>query len=199
MEPDLDVAVELGNLALDFLHTVRRTRHDVEDLLATPSNLLAWLDQHRDVGPARDLVGRVSVPEARTLLDEARRLRADIGAVVEASATGQPVPGLPLYGLNRVLTATRWSWRLAPVPSGGAVLEAHGEDTHALEALGPIALAAAHLVTSVDASRLRRCASPRCGTWFVDTSKGGRRRWCSMARCGNRQKAATHRGRRRAS
>lgn len=199
MERDLDVAVEFGSLALDFLHTVRRTRHGVEDLLATPSNLLMWLDRHRDMRRARDLVGRVSVPEARTLLDEARRLRADIGALVEAISTGQPVPALPLYGLNRVLGATRWSWRLTPTGAGGAVLEAQREDTKALEALGPVALAAARLVTSVDASRLRRCASRRCGTWFVDTSKGGRRRWCSMARCGNQEKAATHRGKRSAS
>jgi predicted RNA-binding Zn ribbon-like protein len=188
---------ERSNLALDFLHTVRRTRHGLVDLLATPGDLLVWLDGQGTSAPDHYLVGRVSVPEARTLLDEARRLRADIGALVEARATGGQLPALALYGLNRALAAGRWSWRLTPASSGGSVLEAHEEPATRFEGLGPIALAAARLVTGVEASRLRRCASPRCGAWFVDTSKGGRRRWCSMARCGNREKAATHRGKRR--
>lgn len=188
---------ELGNLALEFLHTVRRSRHGVVDLLPSPSDLLVWLDRHHAPGANLRVREPVSVPDARTLFDEARRLRSDIGALVEARARGTPIPALALYGLNRILAASPWSWRLTPAPSGGLALEAREGDRPTLAPLGPIALAAARLVTTADASRLRRCASPRCGAWFVDTSKGGRRRWCSMSRCGNREKAATHRGKRR--
>ena len=63
--------------------------------------------------------------------------------------------------------------------------------------LAPIARSAAHVVTDVEPARLRLCAAADCETWFIDTSKGGRRRWCSMARCGNRTKAARHRRRTR--
>lgn len=199
MEPNRVPEAELGNLALDFLYTLRGTRRGVVDLLSTPRDLLEWLDRCDEAGANRRLEGRVSVPEARSLFDEALRLRTDIGALVVARATRAQTPALALYGLNRTLAAGRWLWRLTPEPSGSIVLTAHEADTAPLAHLGPIALAAARLVTTVDASRLRHCAAPGCGAWFLDTSKGGRRRWCSMARCGNREKAATHRGKRRAS
>jgi len=39
--------------------------------------------------------------------------------------------------------------------------------------------------------RVKRC--PRCGWFFLDTSKSGRRRWCVMdAGCGNAEKARRH-------
>ncbi|MCI4350556.1 MAG: CGNR zinc finger domain-containing protein [Thermoplasmata archaeon] len=40
--------------------------------------------------------------------------------------------------------------------------------------------------------RLRRCAHPACGCYFLDTSRSGRRKWCAMALCGNRVKAQRH-------
>jgi predicted RNA-binding Zn ribbon-like protein len=197
MQPDEPSEIALGSLALDFLHTLRRTRRGVVDLVPTPSHLLAWLDHHDESGRRPGLGERLSVPETRILFDEARRLRTDVEALVAAHARGGQIPALALYGLNRVLATSRCSSRLASVPSGSVVLETVDESTSPLAPLGPLALAAARLVTTVDSSRLRRCASARCGTWFVDTSKGGRRRWCSMARCGNRDKAAKHRGKRR--
>ena len=67
-----------------------------------------------------------------------------------------------------------------------------------LDAAGPLeqlrlALAAAALrATELDRSRVRRCANPRCGLLFYDTTKNNSRRWCAMAACGNRAKARTH-------
>lgn len=178
-------------LALDFLSTPGRYDGNGADLLQTPQDLLGWLREHvgtTAVGPER----RSSPPEARALQDEARRLRAAIGALVEAHHRRRALPEWALFGVNRVLAADLWSWRLADAKEG-MVLEASPAGSGPFALLGPVALAAARLVTSVPPDRLRRCASPRCGVWFVDTSKGGRRRWCSMARCGNREKAATHR------
>jgi len=37
-----------------------------------------------------------------------------------------------------------------------------------------------------------RCADPRCGWAYVDTSRGHRRRWCSSADCGNRERVRRH-------
>ncbi len=199
MEPKEPSEVALGNLALDFLHTMRRTRRGVVDTVPTPSHLVDWLDHHDESGRSSRLGEHLSVPGARILFDEARRLRTDIEALVDAHARGGQVPALALYGINRLMATSRCSSRLVSAPAGGVVLETVEESTSPLAPLGPIALAAARLVTTVTSSRLRRCASAQCGVWFVDTSKGGRRRWCSMARCGNRDKAATHRGKRQAS
>ncbi|EFG05191.1 DUF1470 domain-containing protein [Streptomyces clavuligerus] len=41
-------------------------------------------------------------------------------------------------------------------------------------------------------TRLGACERARCGTVFVDTSRGGRRRYCT-ARCGNADAVARHR------
>jgi predicted RNA-binding Zn ribbon-like protein len=184
-------------LALDFLDTLRQTRHGVLDLVHTPADLLAWLTAQPECAVGADLPTSLAIPVARSLLDDARRLRSDVAALVEAHARGQPYPSLARHGIDRVLHVTRWSWRLVPTPSGLDLRE-HAAVAMPISLLGPIALSAARLLTSVEPGRLRRCASDSCGTWFVDTSKGGRRRWCSMARCGNRAKAAIHRAKERA-
>lgn len=189
--------VECGSLALDFLNTLRRARHGAVDVVHTPDDLLSWLAAHPECGLGPELRARVSVPSARSLLDEARRLRADVGTLVEAHSRRRAPPTLALHGIERVLSATPWSWHIEQTPGGLELVERAAGDMP-LRLLGPIALAAARLVTRVDPSRLRACASAPCGMWFVDTSKGGRRRWCSMARCGNREKAANHRSKVRA-
>ncbi|MBM4183120.1 MAG: hypothetical protein FJ207_02730 [Gemmatimonadetes bacterium] len=184
----------LGNLALDFLHTQRPVRVGWVDDLHAPDGLLRWLAGHLP-GEARPQAEWVAPSELRALLDEARRLRADIRALVEAHHRRRRVPEWALFGINRALAATPWSWRLTDGGDGMA-LSVSLSRAEPLCSLGPVALAAARLVASVPSDRLRPCASARCGAWFVDTSKGGRRRWCSMAGCGNREKAAVHRAKR---
>jgi predicted RNA-binding Zn ribbon-like protein len=183
--------------ALAFVGTLQMTRRGAVDLIDTPQALMRWLAEHPGRAPGLLTSRTLAAPEARTLHENARRLRAEIDALLEAHANGQEPPAWALHGLNRMLAATLWSSRLESAPDGPALTEtASGEWPRVL--LGATALAAARLLTSVPASRLRRCASPRCGAWFVDGSKGGRRRWCSMARCGNRAKAAAHRAKTRA-
>ncbi|HLZ08734.1 MAG TPA: CGNR zinc finger domain-containing protein, partial [Chloroflexota bacterium] len=61
---------------------------------------------------------------------------------------------------------------------------------HELESpLWPVVLAAANLLASPDAARLRVCADADCGWFFVDRSRNGLRRWCSMADCGTKEKS----------
>jgi predicted RNA-binding Zn ribbon-like protein len=176
-----------GSLALDFLHTLRSTRAGRTDLIHAPQDLSAWLADRVD-GAARLL----STSEAAVLAVEARRLRADIGALVEAHHEGREIPDWARAGLDRVLAAAHWSRRLERTREGLRIVE-RAEGSSPLRALAPVALAAVRLITEVPQGRLRPCARSRCGTWFIDTSKGGRRRWCSMARCGNREKAAAFR------
>jgi predicted RNA-binding Zn ribbon-like protein len=189
-------APPLGNLALDFLHTLRRSRGELLDLVRTPDLLAAWLITH--VGePASPLLQPLGPPDGRVLLEEARRLRRDVGILVTTYARSGALDEGGAYGVNRFLEACRRSPRLV-TESGRPVLVERILPAGALGALGPIADAAARLVCTVAPARIRPCASEHCRAWFVDTSKGGRRRWCSMAGCGNRTKASAHRSRRRA-
>ncbi|MGE0158029.1 MAG: CGNR zinc finger domain-containing protein [Gemmatimonadales bacterium] len=185
---------ELGNLALDFLHTRRRARGGAIDLVRTPDALVAWLVTHAGEPTASRLMGPLEPPIGRLLLEEARRLRGDIGTLVETYAASGSLHPVASYGINRLLEAGPRSLRLVTEAGSPALVET----LHARGHLGPlvvIAEAAAHLVSTVEPGRVRACASAACGAWFADTSKGGRRRWCSMARCGNRQKASAHRAR----
>jgi predicted RNA-binding Zn ribbon-like protein len=187
-------APSLGNLALDFLHTLRRSRGGTTDLVRTPETMAAWLLTYAGAAASR-LHEPLRPPDGRLLLDEAQRLRRDVGGLVATYAgTGSLDPGAAL-GINRVLDAYRRSTLLVAEGGRPALAERmHGGSS--LMPLGPIAEAVARLVCTVGPDRIRSCASDRCKAWFVDTSRGGRRRWCSMATCGNRQKASTHRSRR---
>jgi predicted RNA-binding Zn ribbon-like protein len=188
-------APELGNLALDFLHTLRRSRGELLDVVRTADLLAAWLVTH--VGEAASpLLRPLTPPEGRLLLEEARRLRRDVGVLVATYARSGSLDEGGAYGVNRFLEACPRSPRLV-IEGGRPVLVERIHPAGGLAPLGPIADAAARLVCTFAPIRIRECASDRCGAWFVDTSKGGRRRWCSMAGCGNRTKASAHRSRRR--
>jgi predicted RNA-binding Zn ribbon-like protein len=65
-----------------------------------------------------------------------------------------------------------WKWKAA-------------EET--IDALAPVIMDAADLVTAADHERLRHC--PACDWLFVDQTRNGQRRWCDMADCGSRDKA----------
>jgi predicted RNA-binding Zn ribbon-like protein len=184
-------------LALAFLNTVRRggtarvdLQEDEPDQLGSPALLRAWLGE-RGLPTARP-EGARSPADERLLLDEAQRLRAHLARAVEAHCAGRKVPAPSLFGINRVLEAAVVTRVVGAGPKGLRLTERLVEEGPRT-ALGPIAHSAAALLTRVVPSRIRRCASPECAAWFVDTSKGGQRKWCSMARCGNRAKAATHR------
>lgn len=184
---------ELGNLSLDFLHTVRRSRGSVLDLVRTPEALAAWLFTHAGE-PAAHLQEPLPPPDGRRLLDEGRRLRRDVGLLVATYARTGSLDDAATYGINRVLEGCPRTARLVTDGGRPAIVE-RTQARDFLAALGPVAEAAARLVATVEPGRIRQCSSDRCGAWFVDSSKGNRRRWCSMASCGNRQKASAHRSR----
>lgn len=60
--------------------------------------------------------------------------------------------------------------------------------------MASFATAAAMLLGSSAAQRLRQCAAERCDLLFLDNSRGGTRRFCS-AQCQNRMKVAAFRRR----
>jgi predicted RNA-binding Zn ribbon-like protein len=183
-----------GNLAVDLANTRRLHEGAVVDDFRAPADLLAWLEEAELAQAPAGAEEFRTPPVARTLLTEVRRLRQDVERLLVAHRTGEHQAPHVLYGLNRVLEASRASATLRVGPGDPRLVEVEtGEGP--LVVLAPIARAAAKLVIDIEPARLRRCASDRCERWFIDTSKGGRRKWCSMATCGNRAKASKHRRR----
>ncbi|MFD3980619.1 CGNR zinc finger domain-containing protein [Streptomyces griseus] len=94
---------------------------------------------------------------------------------------------------NRRRCAGLWCWRreravLLPV---FPLRWEHGTDR--LDGLRDVlALGAEELLGGDGLGRIRRCAGPGCGWFFVDRSRSGSRRWCSSRDCGNRDRARRH-------
>jgi len=185
--------LESGSLALDLLNTRGAWDGMPHEQLRSPRDLSAWLEAVALQEPRDGL--EPSLSTQRLLLREAHRLRDDVARLVDALTTGTPPPSHVLFGLNRVLAASYTSTSVVLDSEGVTRLVDFETGNSNLTVLAPVARAAAELLVTSEASRIRRCASDTCERWFVDTSKGGRRKWCSMATCGNRAKAEAHRER----
>jgi len=79
--------------------------------------------------------------------------------------------------------AARWTWL--------------GADERLDALLWPVVWAAARLLTSDEAHRIRVCAGPDCGWVYVDRSRNRLRRWCQMKTCGTAAKTRRRRRRQR--
>jgi predicted RNA-binding Zn ribbon-like protein len=174
-----------GHVALDFANTVFHRKAP-----ATDNELLKSV---RDVSSWCQSAGLISAAEARKLNSRAgdelvaavRRVRDQVWAVFDALCAGNAPPATAFGNLLRQA-------------GGGAVTFSDARKTKLAGAFGnPDAILSALALLAVEAlfvlptDRVRSC--PRCGWFFVDASKGGRRRWCSMETCGNREKASRRR------
>ncbi|MER7176067.1 CGNR zinc finger domain-containing protein [Streptomyces mesophilus] len=122
-------------------------------------------------------------------------LRATLWPLLDALVDGEEPPAEEWEALRRSLLQARESATLPPAfplrwQSGTDRL---GDLSHAL------ALRAEELLGGDGLSRVRRCAGPGCGWFFLDRSRSGTRRWCSSDDCGNRDRARRHYSRTRQS
>ena len=167
-------------LAVDLANTMIVVRPGEElDGLATEEDLERWLEIERD------RLGRV--PGAG--LQEFRRLRAAVRALMTAAAEAEELPARAVAIVNR---ASRAAPRFAQLRAGSAVDESRAR-TRADEVLGAIATSAIELLGSSDRELIRVCRAPRCGLYFLADRE--RRQWCSPS-CGNRARVARHYARR---
>ena len=203
MNQDSHFVFDGGTLALDLLNTWRFNADQPLDLLQSPEDLIIWLTAAGLPDGADCAELSSSPPNRRILLDETLWLRQDILLIAQSLVAGELPPPYTVDALNRILTENGTSFRLdsLTIPpegdqeegmEGQLVLNVHEHISSVLGVLQPIALSAARIVTEVNPTRIRQCASSNCMYWFLDTSKSGRRRWCSMSRCGNRAKVAKH-------
>ncbi|WNI15957.1 CGNR zinc finger domain-containing protein [Actinacidiphila sp. ITFR-21] len=180
-----------GRLCLDFLRTLRyRGTPEVTEELAEPEALAAWVAQ---CGPFGDGTVPVPVP-APGQLREAVTLREAVHALVLAALGPDGPAALPPAARTRLNSAATASLPVPRLTPSGA-LRWHAADP-VTATLALIARDALDLATSPALlPRLRPCASPICGAFFLDHSRPGARRWCSMDTCGNLAKKAGLRAR----
>lgn len=171
-----------GSNVIDLPATLQaRLSATPRELLATPEDLGRWLISagmaQTGLKPsAKDLAAARLLREAIYLLAGARR-----GAKAEAARET----------MNRIAAGA------AAVPQLGNDGTVHLEGS-ANALLVTLARDAVRLFGSGAVKRLRKCQSPACTLYFIDTSRRGDRRWCSMSACGNKAKVDEFRRRQRA-
>lgn len=192
-----------GALCLDFANTMSwRGSGAPVDHLPTYEELIRFALQSKVVseGEARRLrqeAARRPAPAARALRT-AVTLREALYRIFAGLAGGRPPLPADLATLNASLPSALTQLQVS-VGKEGFAWRWEGEPQALDRLLWPVARDAAVFLTSMNLSRLRTCANPRCRWVFHDGTRSGTRRWCSMAFCGNRAKIGRFRQRRRAA
>jgi predicted RNA-binding Zn ribbon-like protein len=172
-----------GHNAIDLPATLQaRLKPAPRELLKTPHDLERWLVA------AGLATGPLDANEADLAL--ARELREAIYALANAKLPDGPDSAEALAVLNAI----------AAKPSATPQLTAQGE----IQLVGSVAALLASLAQEAvwmfggeAGEHIRKCQSPTCTLFFIDTSRSGDRRWCSMSGCGNKAKVAEFRRRQR--
>lgn len=188
-----------GHPAVDFVNTVGGFEPALEELLPEYAELAAWAEQAglitaEHAGRLRT-VARTEPDAASATLAAARRLRADLDAVVRAELAGRAPEAAPLDGIREAYLAalararlTRgpaytWRWPESPADPGSV--------------LWPIAQQAVDLLNANDLSRLAECSTSNCRWLYLDRTKNHNRRWCADDTCGASARMRRYRAARR--
>ena len=196
-----------GDASIDLVNTVDwTTRGPAEDRLTDYERLTRWAEGAGMISPrhgarlrtlavAHPRLAERSYRDALALRWQLRRLFTAVhrGERLEGSAAleelnesmrvafGQMELIAPMRATDAV--PLQWSWR---------------ESSERLDAvLWPVSRAAAELLASDEATRIRECAGDECGWMYVDRSRNGLRRWCQREVCGTKE-TSRHRALRRA-
>jgi predicted RNA-binding Zn ribbon-like protein len=167
-----------GQLAIDLANTLTVERDaTTTDLLADRDRLASWLRR-------RGVAGGVGAPELQAL-------RGHVRALLAAAVRRRALPRTAVAAVNRAVAAAP---AVAQLEGDELVFRSHASPPDAF--LADIATSAITLVGGPDRDRLRRCAAPGCGRWFLASRP--RQTWCGP-RCGNRARLARFHRRRRAA
>jgi predicted RNA-binding Zn ribbon-like protein len=160
-----------GVPAIDLTETVRDVRGETVDLLVSEEVLDSWLAAQGD-----------RLPPAERDLAAWRELRGAIAAAFAAMLAGEEPPAAAVEHINARAAAAPVVARLRAgrreeVPVGTA------------SALAVVAASAIDVLGTETRERLRFCAAPSCGMYYLATRAD--QRWCSDA-CGTRARVARH-------
>jgi predicted RNA-binding Zn ribbon-like protein len=167
-----------GELAVDLANTLLLERGgSTTDLLADPDGLARWLGR-------RGVDGGVGAPALQAL-------RGHVRALLDAAVARRGLPRAAVGAVNRTVTNAP---AVPQLEAGELVFHYHASPPDAF--LADIATSAITLVGGPSRDRLRRCAAPGCGRFFVASRP--RQAWCRPS-CGNRARLARFHQRRRAA
>jgi predicted RNA-binding Zn ribbon-like protein len=183
---DLDVKRCLGFVNT---RTGRATASPTERLVSFDA-LLQWSVENGVLSAAeRDrLRARASrrQAEAERVLADACHVRELLHAAFTATSEGRAPSPATLNELSTRLGTWYQHGRLVPAGDSLQWVYAGGDDLDRV--LWEMARSATRLLTSPALARVRACAAPDCGWWFLDDTRNRSRRWCDMKICGNREK-----------
>ncbi|MBV9447805.1 MAG: ABATE domain-containing protein [Streptosporangiaceae bacterium] len=175
-----------GRLCLDFAATLGAQYRDPIERLATPADLVRWVEL---AIPGSDAaVARASAMPDGAVLAAAHELRAAIRRLVHP-ATGENPQAADIVIVNDWAARPGFASVLGP-DARSAWLDA-GKPAEA--GLAVVAGDAIDLLSGPWRSRVRECGRPDCSLLFLDKSRQGQRRWCDMESCGNLMKARRYR------
>jgi predicted RNA-binding Zn ribbon-like protein len=165
-----------GELAIDLANTLHLEPDDpTTDLLATRDGLARWLQGTGGPGA----VGSAPL----------QALRGHVRALLAAAVEQRSLPQAAVAAVNRAAAAPA----VAQLEADELVFRSSASPPDAF--LADIATSAITLVGGPRRDRLRLCAAPGCGRWFIASRP--RQTWCSPS-CGNRARLARFQQRRQA-
>jgi predicted RNA-binding Zn ribbon-like protein len=165
-------------LAVEFANTWYAVRGKERESVGTPSELSAWLHEHR-----------LPADPDEPAVQDFTALRDAIRSLLRATAEGEPLPEDAKTTVNKASEQSpRWPVLAGTAESGYAVVEVASADPLPA-AQAQIARDAITLLGGPLRDDLRACQAPGCVQFFVKDHP--RREWCS-ASCGNRARAARH-------
>ena len=183
-----------GHPVLDFNNTAAWPRgRPSNDRLAMPRALILWAFESKLISTSEEirlrrlLRTRTRYERARRELTEAHRFRGLLREVLLASTRKVPPAADVLSEFDKYLRKAgkamnrEWSeGQLRWIPPAAKSLTSIVER---------IAWRTGEFFASADVHRLRCCANPDCGWFFIDRSTNNSRRWCKMSECGDRAKS----------
>jgi predicted RNA-binding Zn ribbon-like protein len=182
-----------GSPSLDFVNTVDWVENRlIDDRLSDYPRLLDWAEGSgvitpEDAGRLRRAASRYP-DRAAAALERAITVRAVLQRVFdELVSDGAPGP-VALESFNHAFREALDHLTIGPEPEAGMQWRWRGLEEDLSSVLWPVLWTAAGLLTSDEASKIRKCGGPACGWFYVDRSRNGLRRWCEMSVCGTREK-----------
>jgi predicted RNA-binding Zn ribbon-like protein len=183
---------------LAFVNTLSgRPTDSASERLVSYDALVDWgREQHLVSAAAADRLSaaaRRHPAQAASVLARAREFREALNALALAIEHDRQPAAAVLATIGNCLAAAYAHGRLVPHEGGLQWIASAEEDLDRI--LWEIGRATGRLVVSPRLGRIRSCAAPDCGWWFVDETKNHSRRWCDMKICGNREKIKRFRAR----
>jgi predicted RNA-binding Zn ribbon-like protein len=171
-------------LAIDLADTlVAALPGEFVDHLGDAAQLNRWLELERE------WLGPVGLGEAPALA-EVHKLREAIRTLFFAAARNEALPLAAARVVNRFSAGATWHRQLdLSDQSVPRLAYARSRGSRASQVLAAIAASAIDLLAGPDRQRLRICAAPSCGMFYLERKAG--HRWCSVS-CGNRARVARH-------